>query len=93
MEGVYYIRIKFKSYLEHYTSYCIKGYFPTLEEAKKFLPISTENECLIDKVGQIYFLEFGLNKAEILVYEKSQKMDLINQKIKRVLQLPNKENN
>ena len=70
MEGVYYIRINFKSYFEHHTSYCIKGYFPTLEEAKKFLPISTENECLIDKVGQIYFLEFGLNKAEILVYEK-----------------------
>lgn len=66
MNGVYYIKNTVDDFQFHET---IKGYFSTLDDAKKALK-KCGNWSRPYGTGRIYWVDFGLNKKPMLIYEK-----------------------
>lgn len=66
MNGVYYIKNTVDEFQFHEN---IKGYFNTLDDAKKALKTCRDSYRPYG-TGRIYWIDFGLNKKPTLIYEK-----------------------
>lgn len=63
MNGVYYIKNTISEFSSDY-----KGYFKTLDEAKEALK-KCSDWYKPNGTGRIYWVEFGLNKRQKLMYK------------------------